>query len=150
MVTLTPMSDDAFAEWAPGMWADYRADLIRAGSSEAAADENVARNQATTMPDGRLAPDQHVFDVREGDETVGVVWLAQRDTEWFVYNLEIAEGFRGRGLGRQALQAAERLARESGGTTIGLSVFGFNDVAQRLYASEGYQTVQTAMTKRLV
>lgn len=149
MVTLAPMSDAAFDAWSPRTWANYKADLLRAGFTEDAADENIRQTIAGTMQDGRPGSGQHVFEVHEDGETVGAVWLAERGTDWFIYDLEIDSEHRGKGLGRAAMRAIEDFVRTHGGTSIGLSVFGFNTVAQRLYESEGYDTVRRSMSKRL-
>ena len=45
--------------------------------------------------------------------------------------------------------AAEDVVREAGLAEVSLNVFGFNDVARRLYDSLGYRVVSTAMTKTL-
>ena len=149
MITLQPMSDDTFAIWSPRTWASYREELIRAGMSESGADENIAQNVAATMPDGKLLSGQYVFDVRNDDENVGAVWLAERENEWFIYDIEIDETHRGEGFGREAMRRIEEFVRAQGGSAIGLSVFGFNTVAQNLYRSEGYETTRLSMQKRL-
>ena len=149
MITLEPMSDETFAIWSPRTWASYREEIIRAGMSEESADENIAQNIAVTMPDGVLAAGQYVFDVRDGATAVGAVWLAERATEWFIYDIEIDTEHQGKGFGREAMRRIEEFVRAQGGHTIGLSVFGFNHVAQRLYTSEGYETTRLSMQKKL-
>lgn len=149
MITLEPMSDATFAIWSPRTWASYREELILAGMSEEAADENVEQNMAVTMPGGVPASGQYVFDVRDGATTVGAVWLAERASEWFIYDIEIDGEFQNKGLGREAMRRIEDFVRAQGGRTIGLSVFGFNHVAQRLYTSEGYETTRLSMQKKL-
>lgn len=150
MITLEPMTDARFATWSAGMWTSYREEVMRAGMSEAAADENIAQNKAVTMPDGVLASGQHIFDVLHDGTAIGAVWLAERINEWFIYDIEIDPEFRGEGFGREAMRRIEEYVRSHGGMSIGLSVFGFNHVAQRLYASEGYETTRISMQKRLV
>jgi len=149
MITLEPMPDATFAVWMPATWASYREELIRSGHSEAAADENIRQNIAVTMPDGVLAEGQYVFDVREDGVAIGAVWLAERSSEWFIYDIEIDVEHRGKGFCREAMRRIEEFVRARGGSAIGLSVFGFNTVAQRLYASEGYETTRMSMVKRL-
>ena len=46
---------------------------------------------------------------------------------------------RGRGYGRALMEAADREAQRRGAQSIGLNVFGRNDVARRMYESSGYQ-----------
>ena len=51
--------------------------------------------------------------------------------------------------GHEAMRRIEEFVRAQGGSTIGLSVFGFNKVAQNLYRSEGYDVTRLSMQKRL-
>ena len=53
--------------------------------------------------------------------------------------MRLGERWRGQGLGRQLLSAAEAVAARHGATWLGLNVFGFNDVVHQLYGSSGYQ-----------
>jgi len=43
----------------------------------------------------------------------------------------------------------EEFIRVQGGVSIGLSVFGFNDVARKLYETEGFETIRLQMKKVL-
>ena len=148
VVTLTPMPPSQMAEWSQQLWIAYRADLIKAGSSESEADANIARNRESLMPDGEPGPDQHIFNVTLDGEVVGALWLAERSPgDWFVYDVEIQQAHRGHGLGRAAMVAAEGYVREHGGAKLGLSVFGFNEVARNLYSSLGYQVLAMNMVK---
>ena len=149
-VELIPMTEAQFAQWSTQVWKSYRSELIRAGLSESAADENVSNNVAQTMPDGVLAPNNFTFSAVHENSHVGVVWLANRDGEWFIYDIEVFEQFRGQGFGRATMKAIESYVRESGGSEIGLSVFGFNSIAQKLYLSEGYEVVRLSMSKKLI
>lgn len=144
------MAIEIFETWQEHLWAAYRADLIAAGSSAAEADENIARNRASMMPHGEPGPGQHVLTINADGAPVGQMWLAERGPgEWFVYDIEISPEHRGRGLGRAAMLAAEGFALERGGVKMGLSVFGFNTVAQELYRSLGYSVIAMGMTKNL-
>jgi len=83
---------------------------------------------------------------------VGTVWVGphpERAGVAFHYDLEIVHERRGLGIGRAAMMAVESLVKEAGGTEIGLSVFGFNEPARRLYDSIGYRVVSTLMTKTI-
>ena len=68
---------------------------------------------------------------------------------WFVFDVEIDEAHRGRGLGREAMRLAEEWTRARGGTRVGLNVFGPNTVARTLYDSLGYRVMAIAMYKDL-
>lgn len=140
-------------EWLPLMWATYRQDLIDAGESVEAADKNVEHHKKMLFEDGRPGAGQYVFDAFEGDKRVGVLWLSQQDggksAEWFVYDIVIEPEHRGKGYGRATMEAGENFAREHGGNSLALNVFGPNTVARRLYESMDYQLVAQSMKKSL-
>jgi len=143
------MLDEDFEIWNARVWVEYRNELIMAGMTEEAADENVATNIAETIPEGKLSEGNYVFTVWNDNEKVGVVWLADRAGEWFIYDIEINENLRGQGLGRATMRNIEEFVRTQEGTSVSLSVFGFNKIAQNLYLSEGYETIRWSMTKKL-
>jgi ribosomal protein S18 acetylase RimI-like enzyme len=87
-----------------------------------------------------------------GGASVGTLWIgphAERSDAAYIYDTHVDESRRGEGLGRTAMLAAEELVKAAGFHEISLNVFGFTDVAQRLYTSLGYRVVATQMTKRL-
>ena len=149
MVVLQEKSAQNFQTWNGRVWRLYREELIQAGYSESAADENVQQSMTATMDDAGPKPGNFIFDVVLDGVVVGDVWLNQRDGEWFIYDIEVRESQRGKGLGRATMRAIEHFVREHNGTTIGLSVFGFNKVAQNLYLSEGYDITRLMMQKNL-
>jgi len=138
-----------FEIWRQRIWVLYREELIRSGSSELEAEENVQLNISQTMPAGNLLPGNYVFNVMNEGQPVGSVWLNDHESEWFIYDIEIAESERGKGLGRATMKAIESFVRDNSGTAISLSVFGFNKVALRLYETEGYEVTRLAMKKIL-
>jgi ribosomal protein S18 acetylase RimI-like enzyme len=76
--------------------------------------------------------------------------MAGSDPErWWVWDVKIDEEFRGRGYGRQAMLLAETLARKEGALTMGLNVFGHNQVARTLYSSLGYRETAVQMRRTL-
>lgn len=147
---LVPLNAEESIGYLEGLWPKYRDELIRAGSSDAEADANIEHNKNSLTPGGVIASGQHMFRLTRDGLHIGNLWLAEREAgDWFVYDVEVFEEFRGRGLGREAMQAAEAYARENGATKLGLSVFGFNTVARSLYESLGYAIVAMGMTKHL-
>jgi ribosomal protein S18 acetylase RimI-like enzyme len=149
MVKLVEMPPASYDNWKDQIWKAYREEMIRAGTSEAAADENIQENIKELMPNGKLTPGNFVFDVMNAEDHVGYVWLNEKNSEWFIYDIEIIEKYRRRGFGRETMQAIEAHIRAKGGNVIGLSVFGFNKVAQKLYKSEGYEVTRLSMQKKL-
>jgi len=152
-VRLAPMDADRLPAWIEAGKADYRADRIRAGESVDRATDEAEQTYAAWFAHGAPAPDHLVRDVVSGEAIVGSLWVGPqsigRTDDWWVWNVEIAEEFRGRGFGRRAMELAEDLVREHGGTTLGLNVFGFNTGARRLYESLGYDVAAVRMSKAL-
>jgi ribosomal protein S18 acetylase RimI-like enzyme len=116
--------------------------------------ERVAREQrARSFPGGEPAAGHHLFHVDVAGARVGTVWLGPSfngdDSERYLFNIEIDEGQRGRGLGRAAMRAAEAWTAAQGARRLSLNVFGFNDVARSLYDSLGYVVAATNMYRDL-
>ncbi len=107
----------------------------------------------TLLPQGHATPGMHLFVVVDDTGTdVGILWLGRdpdRSNTWFVWDISIGEEFRGRGLGRATMLAAEQVARRAGGVAIGLNVFGSNAAARKLYESLGYGVISQQMVKDL-
>ena len=81
-------------------------------------------------------------------------WLAggqtrSADRTFFVYDIRIDEGQRGRGYGRAAMIAAEAEAARRGIDRMALNVFGGNKRARSLYHSLGYTERAVTMDKTL-
>ena len=144
MVRLERLPEDRLPAWLEQMWDGYRSALAEAGYGPAEIEANIERNSASLLVDGRL----------NADQVVGNLWLAPRADEgaseqWYVYNVEIDDAVRGRGLGRATMRAAEEYVRDQGGQSLGLNVFGYNTVARSLYESLGYRTLALQMRKDL-
>jgi len=135
------------------MRADYREALLSAGFTSEEATLNIERNEKTLFVDGVPNAEQHFFDVVDDETTVGTIWLGEpregSPGEWFVYDIVIAEEFRGKGLGRYTMLAAEDYVKSQGGTKLALNVFGYNVVARGLYESMGYKALAIGMRKDL-
>jgi GNAT superfamily N-acetyltransferase len=129
---------------------EYRNELIEAGSSVEDAERNVEATRLQLFAGDDLAEGQYIFDVLRGAEKVGTLWLGVKSgTDWWIYDIVVDHEFRGTGLGRPTLRAAEEYARSHGATRLGLNVFGPNAVARHLYDAVGYQVVSTQMLKDL-
>jgi GNAT superfamily N-acetyltransferase len=153
-VSLRPMRDDEFERWLPEQRAGYAASMVaHAGISAEAARRKADADTEQLFPGGRPAPDQWVYVVEADGESVGGLWVAERDIEvgriLWIYDVDIDEPYRGRGYGRAAMLFAEEEARRRGLGGIALNVFGGNDVARRLYRSLGYAETAIFMTKDL-
>ena len=61
--------------------------------------------------------------------------------DYYLFDIDVDEGQRGRGVGRLALEIVIRELKRSDVARLGLSVFDPNAVAARLYVSLGFETV---------
>jgi ribosomal protein S18 acetylase RimI-like enzyme len=121
----------------------------RTASASSFASPRTAAGSSLTAP----APRQHVYRILDAGEPAGTLWIGVVPgglaEHWWVWSIEIDEPLRGRGLGRQAMAAAEARAREHGATQLGLNVFAHNTAAWRLYESLGYAVSSADMRKQL-
>jgi GNAT superfamily N-acetyltransferase len=149
-LALREKSSNELRAWLANMWDEYRKDLLDAGNSPEDADSNIERNRSQLLVGDELANGQFVFDVLRDDVRVGTLWLGVKSgSDWWIYDIVVNEEFRGTGLGRPTLRAAEEYVRTHGGTRLGLNVFGPNKVARHLYDATGYEVVSTQMLKDL-
>jgi ribosomal protein S18 acetylase RimI-like enzyme len=64
-------------------------------------------------------------------------------------NLAVGESYRRYGIGRALMNRAEAWAKEKGAASMELNVYRFNQSAQKLYETIGYEEVSIKMSKRL-
>ncbi|SCL16492.1 GNAT family N-acetyltransferase [Micromonospora inyonensis] len=111
------------------------------------------RDHERLLPDGLDTPGHQVWTAYDGDADVGMLWLhvepKSDGPHAFVYDFEVRPDVRRRGHGRAIIGAAEEWCRERGVVSIGLSVFGFNLAARRLYEQMGFETTSIRMRKHL-
>ena len=79
----------------------------------------------------------------------GLLWLGPRDAAetgaWWVWQIEVDDELRGRGVGRAAMIRAEAVARAGGARSLSLNVFADNLAARRLYDSLGFRPTTLQM-----
>lgn len=151
---LRPLTDDELRSYAVRLEDEYAREMHeQAGVPLEAARQQARDSTQELMPDGRLLDGHQVwFAVDVDDEPVGVLWLARRnagaaDAHVWIYDIEIYEAHRGRGLGRQLLALAEAQTRAWGLESLQLNVFGRNEVARNLYRSQGFAETRVTMAK---
>jgi ribosomal protein S18 acetylase RimI-like enzyme len=155
MVTLEPMTQETWEAYRIGAIRDYAESKVRTGAWPAeGAVERSEGEFSELLPDGVATPGHDVRSiVDETGAIVGTLWFGPIDIggrrTCFIYDFEVSAGMRGRGFGRQALDALEPLAREQGYDAISLHVFGDNEVARNLYRSSGYVETDVQMRKSL-
>jgi ribosomal protein S18 acetylase RimI-like enzyme len=153
VIRLVPMTEPELTSRLSQMWVAYAESLLDAGFTSDEAAANVERNRRSLFTDGHPNADQYLFDVFDDGTRIGALWLAEETAAgrggWYIYDVEIDEEYRGRGLGRATMRAAEDFARDHGGVRLGLNVFGPNEVARRLYESMDYRITAIGMRKDL-
>ncbi|MEU9406534.1 GNAT family N-acetyltransferase [Streptomyces sp. NPDC048281] len=120
------------------------------GLSEAEARERSRRDHARLLPRG-LATEGARISVLEHEGTrVGILWLALRADDAWVYRVETDADHRGEGHGRTLMLLAEAQTIGAGQHALGLNVFAGNTPVERLYESLGYVTVSHSFYKDLI
>ncbi|MGA8296839.1 MAG: GNAT family N-acetyltransferase [Acidimicrobiales bacterium] len=151
-MSFRPFERDEIEAYHASMLARFTAELEASGMSKEQARSHAGQSDSLVFPGGKLAEGHYVGHVVVDGDDVGALWLGPAEGEvdrWWIYYVEIDEEKRGRGLGREAMLLAESVARDHGATTLGLNVFGDNDIARSLYRSLGYGEVSIQMRKPL-
>jgi ribosomal protein S18 acetylase RimI-like enzyme len=131
----------------------YVSQRVASGEDEITAARAADEQASSLFPGGALAANHLMFRLEDDGLSLGSLWIGPADSgepgQWWIWDIAIDEEHRGRGYGKAAMLLAEKEARASGASELGLSVFGFNTVARRLYESLGYETIAIRMSKKL-
>jgi ribosomal protein S18 acetylase RimI-like enzyme len=150
---IRPLREDEYDWFIARGTAFYVEDMVRAGIDRDVAQAKAATDLPQLLPDGLSTPNHYMYAIDDDGRFAGYLWLCDRDGELghslFVYAVEIDEQFRGRGLGRAAMEFAEQEAQRLGIGKVALNVFGGNEVARGLYLSLGYTETAVHMEKRV-
>ncbi|CAL9374253.1 hypothetical protein SUDANB58_00914 [Streptomyces sp. enrichment culture] len=145
-----PMTRAEFDVWQADDAERYARAWTERGVPEAAACAKARRSHETLLPQGPETEGM-LFSVLEHEGTrVGVLWLALREDDAYVFAVETDAAHRGRGHGRTLMRLAEAQAITAGRSVLGLNVFAGNTPAERLYESLGYETTQYFYCKTLL
>ncbi|MFJ9817117.1 GNAT family N-acetyltransferase [Streptomyces sp. NPDC101151] len=144
------MTPDEFEAWYAYEEREYARNWIERGVPEELAHAKSRQDHETLLPRGQETEGM-IFSLLEHEGTrVGTLWVALQEDKAYVFDVETGAEHRGRGHGRTLLLLAERQAIGAGRTVLGLNVFGGNTPAERLYASLGYETTSSSVTKPLL
>jgi ribosomal protein S18 acetylase RimI-like enzyme len=151
-MSIRPLREEEFAAWSARSCAGYAESMIEHGGWEPdRARAKAKEDYEALLTDGVTTAGHSIYAVEDDGTVAGYLWVAERDwvggRNLFVYEVEILEEFRGRGLGRAAMVFAEEEARRRGLPRIELNVFGRNEVARNLYRSLGYAESAVHMVK---
>ncbi|MDR7087286.1 GNAT superfamily N-acetyltransferase [Aeromicrobium panaciterrae] len=151
-VTLQPMTPERFVSWNERLVVEYAKEKVDSGNwpAEGALERSAKENQRD-LPHGLDTPGHGIFVGLSGGEEVGVLWLftdpALKTPETMIYDIEIAEDHRGKGLGRELLTAAEEWCADHSIGLLKLHVFAKNTTAVSLYESAGFEATNINMAK---
>jgi ribosomal protein S18 acetylase RimI-like enzyme len=151
---LEPMTEEQYRAYREFAEEDYAGNIAKSGAmSLADAVEKSAADFGRLLPKGLATPDHFLWTGYDGDVEVGVLWLRIEPKpdglHAFGFDFWVQPDLRRRGYGRAMMAAAERICRERGVVSVGLSVFGFNAGAQSLYEQMGFEVTAIRMSKRL-
>lgn len=150
---MTPYEFDAYLSKAIPKYASQK-EIGEDLSPESAA-KIAEESYKTLLPDGLATKDQHLFSIMESTsgQAIGILWYAYKKSgnkeKAFIYDIEINEGFRGKGYGLESMKLLEAEVSNRGLSSIGLHVFGHNATAIGLYKKLGYQTTNMVMSKNI-
>lgn len=117
------------------------------------AQEKAQQDYNELLPDGLGTKGHRLWTAYDGDVEVGVLWLQVEQKSdglhAFGYDFEVRPELRRKGYGRAIMRAAEKVCRELGVVSVGLSVFGSNLGARTLYEQMGFEVTAIHMRKRL-
>jgi len=148
--SVRPLSVAEYEPWLARGREKFIESLTGIGVPRADAEEREAASARSLLPGGPGAPEGvALVGVAHDGADVAALWLRTAEPAW-VYAVEVAAAFRGRGHGRTAMLAAENACGGAGARTIGLNVFVANEPAVRLYGSLGYRTVVRHFVKPLL
>lgn len=145
-----PMTGDEYEVWLAYEQDVYAQTWIERGVPEAEARAKSAADHADHLPQGLATPSIRLSVLTHEDTRVGTLWLALRDEDAFVLDVEVDEEHRGRGHGRSLMFLAESQAHEADRSRMGLNVFAGNVAALRLYESLGYEPLAYYVYKQLL
>ena len=153
-VRLEPMTEEQYREYREFAEEDYAQNIARSGAMPLAdAVKKAATDFARLHPDGLATSGDLVWRAYDGDTEVGMLGLRlERRSDGqhaFGFDFRVEPGVRRQGYGRAIMAAAEKVCRERGIVSVGLSVFGFNLGAQSLYEQMGFEVTAIQMSKRL-
>lgn len=153
-VQLGEMTPAEYAEFRPRLEVAYGTNIASSGSMpETEARRKASDDLAELLPDGLASPGHLLWTAYDAAEPVGVAWVHVKERsdglQAFGYELEVCEGLRRRGYRRAVVEAALRACAERGVVCVGVSAFGFNAGARRLYEDLGFELTAQTMVRSL-
>jgi len=148
------LSREEFSSFRKVMLEDYAQDIARNFNRPIDEVRVEAKKQVKQILNRGLSTKGHfLYNVlkRKTGEAVGFVWFKVDEAKKsaFLYDILIHETYRGKGYGKKTLELLETKLRRMGMTQLGLHVFGHNQIAIKLYKTQGFYTASLNMQKDL-
>ncbi|MFC7373223.1 GNAT family N-acetyltransferase [Fictibacillus iocasae] len=143
MIHLSYMNEVEFKKYLEFMIPEYARDIaINFDLTLEQAMEESEMMINDLFKDGRSTEGQYLFHITDAlsQEKVGMLWysIVPEINQAFLYHIFIEASERGKGYGTKTLEKLQDTLKEKGVKSIGLSVFGSNDAAFRLYRKLGF------------
>lgn len=153
MVKLIPMEEADYEAYLERGIREYAAEHVRNGDWNPAEAEALSRKEhEKLLPDGVRSKDQFIWSiVTDAGEKLGVLWAhVKMDSprrRAFIYDFIIEPAHRGKGFGKQALQALDEQLASMNVESVALHVFAHNTNALELYKKMGFAATDLHMRK---
>jgi ribosomal protein S18 acetylase RimI-like enzyme len=150
MIHLNPLTEQEFQDYLAFMISDYACEITKNFNLtlESALEESEMM-MSDLWKDGLLTEGQYLYNILDSKthEKVGILWygLILEINQAYVYHIFIDDLYRRKGYGKKTLEMLQSMLKQSGIESIGLSVFGKNDVAYQLYKKLGYKNTRISM-----
>lgn len=150
MIHLNPLTEQEFQEYLAFMISDHAREITKNFNlTLQAALEESEMMMSDLWKDGLLTEGQYLYNIQDSTtyEKVGILWygLIPEINQAYVYHIFIDDLHRRKGYGKKTLEILQSMLKQSGIESIGLSVFGKNDVAYQLYKKLGYKNTRISM-----
>lgn len=147
--TARRMTEAEFGPWLAHEKETYTRSWTDRGLSPERARAVSDHDHARAFTDGLHTRGHRLWVLEHGGTVVGTLWLADRETDVYVMDVEALPEHRGRGHGRSLMRLAEIDGLSEGHRAVELNVICANTPALRLYESLGYRHETRCFTKNL-
>lgn len=155
MVKLIPMDPADYPAYLERGIREYAAEHVKTGNwKESEALEKSRAEFNKLLPDGVNSKNEFIYSIvdESSGQKLGILWVEikmdQTPRRAFGFDFIIYEPFRGKGFGKQALQALDKLLISMDVESMGLHVFGHNATAFELYKKMGFEITNVQMRKK--
>ena len=134
---------------------EYAEDKVKSGQWKESESLEKSRSEFDKLlPEGVNSRNEFIYSIvdESSGQKLGMLWVEIKMDETprraFGYDFIVYEPFRGKGFGKQALQALDKLLISMDVESMGLHVFGHNATAFELYKKMGFEITNINMRKK--